>query len=314
MKDNKQLLVRAAQLYYDAGLNQSDIATILDVSRPTVSRLIEKAREEGVVEITVHDPISKDPELSNALRDKLGLRDAVVITGDYHYEKALERCCEAAIQFLETILQDGYTIGIPWGMVPQIICDKIDLKKFENLSVTQMVGCLGTGDTNVDGIKMAIRLANKLGGTYYNIYSPIYVHNKEVSEYLLQEPPIAATLERAMNTDVIVTGIGSVDSKSTIMKAGFWHDEDLQELLDMGVAGHLLGRTYDINGELLERRNVYLVGAPLQALKNTKWSIGVAAADIKSRATIGAVRGGYINVLIADQHLAKEILNLWDTV
>ena len=245
MKDNSQLLVKAAQLYYDSGVNQSDIANILGVSRPTVSRLLDKAREEGIVEIIVHDPIDKGQELSNQLREAFGLRDAVVITGNYDYEKALERCCEAAIQFMDQILQDGDSIGVAWGSVPRIICRTMKPRDYSNITVVQMVGSLGTGDTDVDGTRIAMRLAQLLGGTYCNIYSPIYVHKREVCEYLCEEPSIAATLERAMHTDVIITGIGSLDNKTTIQRAGYWLESDMDELRRLGAVGHLLGRPYD---------------------------------------------------------------------
>ena len=75
------LLVRVAELYYEQGMSQQNIAELLGMSRPTVSRLLEEARACGVVEITVHSPLRKDPVLSARLRRELGLRDAVVLSG-----------------------------------------------------------------------------------------------------------------------------------------------------------------------------------------------------------------------------------------
>ena len=104
MEDRTELLIRAAELYYEEGMNQNSIATLLKTSRPTVSRLLDEAKETGVVEIIVHDPIRKDPKLSYALRTKLNLRDAVVVTGAYDYPKALQRCCEAGLQLFNSIM------------------------------------------------------------------------------------------------------------------------------------------------------------------------------------------------------------------
>ena len=54
----------------------------------------------------------------------------------------------------------------------------------------------------------------------------------------------------------------------------------------------------------------YVIGAPLAALCNARWSVGISAAAFKAQAVLGAIRGGYINVLVADQDLARALLRL----
>ena len=313
MEDHTQILVRAAHLYYEGGLNQSDIASILKVSRPTVSRLIEEAKAEGIVEIIVHDPIRKDSALSNVIRSRLGLRDAIITIGTYDYSKALERCCEASIQLLYTIIKNGQTIGIAWGAVPQLITQMIEPREYYNVTIVQMVGCLGSGNPNVDGLELAIQLSKKLGASYANIYAPIYVRSEPVRDYLIKEPQIETTLKKARQTDIIISGIGSLDGQTSIMKAGYWTEADLEELTSLGAVGHLLGRPYDKDGNPVEREGHFVIGAPLDAMRGVGWSIGVAVSASRAETTIAAVRGGYINTLIADQLLAKEILRLLDS-
>ena len=62
MAERTDLLVRVAELYYEQGLNQNEVAKLLNTSRPTVSRLLDEAKDAGVVEIVVHSPIRKDPD------------------------------------------------------------------------------------------------------------------------------------------------------------------------------------------------------------------------------------------------------------
>ena len=50
MNNHESLLVHVAQLYYHQNLNQSEISKIVGLSRPTVSRMLEEAREVGIVE------------------------------------------------------------------------------------------------------------------------------------------------------------------------------------------------------------------------------------------------------------------------
>ena len=116
------LLVRVAELYYEQGMSQQNIAELLGLSRPTVSRLLEEARACGVVEITVHSPLRKDPVLSARLRRELGLRDAVVLSGSYDYDQALRRCAQAAGEVFRAVLENGMTVGISWGRALRYFC------------------------------------------------------------------------------------------------------------------------------------------------------------------------------------------------
>ena len=103
MNNHESLLVHVAQLYYQQNLNQSEISKIVGLSRPTVSRMLEEAREVGIVEIIVHDPIRKNHDLSARLRDQLGLREALIISGKYQHDVALEKCANEAAQFVSYI-------------------------------------------------------------------------------------------------------------------------------------------------------------------------------------------------------------------
>ncbi|NLH00305.1 MAG: hypothetical protein GX488_00125 [Clostridiales bacterium] len=312
MDDKKELLIRVAELYYEENLNQNDIAKILNTSRPTVSRLLDEAKDTGVVEIIVHSPILKDAQLAYALRKKLGLRDAVVVSGEYKYEKAIRRCCETALQYFYAIMENNTTIGISWGTVPHQFCEMLEDREYYNVNVVQMVGCLGTGNPKLDGLELALRISRKLGGTYSNIYAPVYVENKIVHDYLMAEPQIAATIKKAMHTDIIITGVGSFDAGTSLQLSGNLNDKDRMELIEQGAVGHLLARPYDKDGNEIIQRGRYTIGAPLEAMKHAQWSVGVSAAEFKAEAVLAAVRGGYLNTLVVDEILAKKLLELAD--
>lgn len=310
MDKKVDLLVRVSELYYEQGLNQSAIADILGTSRPTVSRLLDEAKEDGVVEFIVHSPIKKDPQLSHRLRVNLGLREAIVVSGNYDYEKGLSRCCEAANQLFSTIIENNKTVGITWGSALKILCDLIEPKDYYNVNVVQMVGCLATGNPNLDGLELALRMAKKLGGTYSNIYAPIYVESEVVYSYLVAEPQIEATLKRAMHTDIILTGIGSLDSNTTLQKAGYLTDRDRIDLIGRGAVGHLLAHPFDKDGNEIPLIGRFAISAPLEAMRAAEWSIGISAAEFKAEAVLAAVRGGFINTLVVDQKLANKVLEL----
>ena len=75
MSDFEQL-VRASRLYYELGETQNAIAEQLGVTRPQVSRLLKRARAEGIVEIRIVDRTAVESPAADALRRSYGL-DAV---------------------------------------------------------------------------------------------------------------------------------------------------------------------------------------------------------------------------------------------
>lgn len=64
------LLSKVSKLYYERGLNQQEIADKLHLSRPKVSRLLQQAQEEGIVQITVHSPPGTFADLEEALETR----------------------------------------------------------------------------------------------------------------------------------------------------------------------------------------------------------------------------------------------------
>ena len=56
------MIARVAQLYYEDRLKQAQISERLHVSQATVSRLLKRAEEEGVVRVTIVAPRGTYPE------------------------------------------------------------------------------------------------------------------------------------------------------------------------------------------------------------------------------------------------------------
>lgn len=311
MENRTELLVHVSELYYQQGLSQQEISHIMNLSRPTISRLLDEAREAGVVEIIVHSPIVKHAQLSNALRTGFGLRDAVVLSGEYDYAKSLSRCAQEAARFLTTVLDNNQSIGISWGRALEALCDALKPAEYYNVNVVQMVGCLGTGNPRVDGLELALRISKKLGGTYSNIYAPVYVDSELVYTYLVSEPQIEATLKKALTADIVLSGIGSLDdSGGSLYASGCYTPKDRAELMRRGAVSSLLGRMFDAQGREINLDNRFVIAAPLESMRHPSWSIGINAGRKKAECTLAAVRGRYLNMLIVDEPLAREMLAL----
>ena len=72
------MLHTVAKLHYQSDLSQVEIAKRLGLSAATISRLLQRARAEGIVRIEVRDLAAPD-DLVRALCDRLGLKAAAVV-------------------------------------------------------------------------------------------------------------------------------------------------------------------------------------------------------------------------------------------
>lgn len=311
MDNRNDLLVHISELYYQQNLNQSEIAKILGVSRPTVSRLLDEARETGIVEIIVHNPIRKNPALSVKLRNTFQLREAVVVSGNYNHDTALTQCAEVAAKFVSTILDNNMSIGFSWGRAINAICDAIKPKDYYNVNVIQMAGCLGTGNPHIDGLELALKVAKKFNGTYANIIAPVYVDNQIVRDHLISSPQIKSTIKKACEVDIALTGIGTLtDPQGSLNLAGCYTEAEIRQLLQLGVTGHILARFINRHGNEIFLENHYPISAPLEAMRNAEWAIGVCVSADKAEAVLSVINGKYINCLIVDEALAQKLLEI----
>ena len=64
---DKRILIKAANLYYNDGLKQSEIAARLGVDRTTVSKYLKRALVAGIVRITVETDFERHTSSPAAL-------------------------------------------------------------------------------------------------------------------------------------------------------------------------------------------------------------------------------------------------------
>ena len=69
-----QQLIDASRLYYELGETQSRVAELLGVTRPQVSRLLKRARAEGIEEIRIVDQAAQSSSAGDELRERFHLQ------------------------------------------------------------------------------------------------------------------------------------------------------------------------------------------------------------------------------------------------
>lgn len=110
--DDIRLIVKIAQLYYEQDMTQAQIARELGIYRTTISRLLKRGREQGIVTIAINYDYNENLWLEQQLKQRFGLKEAVVITCDNEQEEEqLAMMGVHGAQLLERLLEPGDIIG-----------------------------------------------------------------------------------------------------------------------------------------------------------------------------------------------------------
>jgi DNA-binding transcriptional regulator LsrR (DeoR family) len=155
-------------------------------------------------------------------------------------------------------------------------------------------------------------MATRLNGDFRSLAAPLFVDREGTAESLLADRTIAATLAMARSAEVAVTGIGSIDSSlSGLRRAGYFDDEELEQMRNDGVVGDLMGYLLDENGVVLDiPQNRKVVALHPEELSDVETVVGVAGGAAKAAAILAALRGGYLDVIVTDSVAAEAILAL----
>ena len=142
-------VVEAAKLYYLLDYNQNDIAKKLGVSRPTVSRLLQQAKEEGIVEIKINDPAEDIQQLAKQLEQKFNLKKAIVVSVPEHQDGIIKKYLgKEAAEYLRSIVKDGDVIGVIWGTTLYHVALQLRHKHVKDVKVVQLKGGVSLSETN----------------------------------------------------------------------------------------------------------------------------------------------------------------------
>ncbi len=112
--DELRLMTQVARMYYERGLNQPEIATQLDLSQATISRLLKRAQQEKIVRITVSAPSGIYTDLEEALQKAFRLKAAIVVDCEQEDmdEYTLRNLGAAAAFYVESTLRRNEVVGV----------------------------------------------------------------------------------------------------------------------------------------------------------------------------------------------------------
>jgi len=313
-REEMGLILQAARLYYEANQTQSEIARQLRVSRSTVSRLLKRGRELGVVQISIHDPFATQTKLEKALVNRFGLRAAVVAAQTDGLPDALirKRVGQAAARYLEETIRDGDVVGVGWGRTLYEVVGALDDARSEaRVEVVPLLGGLGQVSPSFQVNELARRLAEAFGGTWNPCFAPAILQDEAIQEGLRDTVDVRHIVERWDSLDLAVVGIGNTafDSEFEVLFVGYLEPVVKERLRDGGAVGDICMRFFELDGTPSEATPDGILGIELDQLRRVPRVVGVAGGKSKVEAVKGAIKGGYVKILITDETAAEALLH-----
>ncbi|MVP01191.1 sugar-binding transcriptional regulator [Paenibacillus lutrae] len=310
-RDRLRLLVKLCQLYYEDGLNQLDIAKRLGISRPHVSRMLTAAKNEGIVRISIQNPFSAEQELEKLIIKKFGIQDALVVdSSDTHASRLHTLLGRASAPLLESVLKDGDIVGVMAGRTIRHVAEELDYFPVDGLHFVPLVGGWGSDGESCHANSNATAFANKLKAKYSIIHAPAVVASEETGLLLREEPEIAKVLKLARNCRVAIVSIGEMSEQATMVTSGSFRPDEVMDLQERGAVANLCASFLDRDGqEISFPGSNRMIGMTTRELRGIPAVIGIAGGTGKIEAVTAALRGKWVDILVTDTVVAREIVS-----
>ncbi|MGM9526773.1 MAG: sugar-binding transcriptional regulator [Oscillospiraceae bacterium] len=302
MTYKESLITKIAWYYYVQGLTQQNIATILGISRLKVIKLLEEARESGVVEFKLHRGSESRVAVERGLCEAFGLSDAFVVPTDSNPLERNESIAKAAAMYISDCFPECNVINIGYGDSASRVLNNLAESSDKAISFVSL-----TGGVNY-------YLPNKVRKIFNASLSlmpaPLYTSSAELSEALRNEPAVADVARMSSLSDLTVVGIGGMNNDATIVSSGVLSMNDFNYLRMKGAVGDILSHFLDADGNIVsEDFECRLISTPLDWLVRCKNVICVAAGEEKVAAIRAAMKKSYINILVTDEATANCLIS-----
>jgi len=312
-KEEHQLIIDASVLYYLEGQTQSEIAKELYLSRPKVSRLLKKARDLQIVDITINYQNDAFERLQGEVRRKFNVPNVIIVKTLTNKKDTLREVGKAAAKELSMYLHDNMTLGISWGNHVRMTSSYLKKHAYTNMQVVELFGAISYDLNQTDMLSIGRSISSKLNGKLYPLPSPIYIQDPIARKAIIETPLIRNTLTRIEECDLILTGIGTVDSESLQTLWDSYIALDMKDqIISNGGVGFILAHFFDRNGEFLDIDvNDSVIGIRTETIIKKK-IFAIASGKLKAKAILATLKGGLVQTIVSDEETLRSVLEMAD--
>lgn len=306
-QSHEELLARIGREYYVENRPKVEIAASHDLSRFQVARLLNEARERGIVEIKVHFPSHLSSADVRRIEASLGIQQVIVVdaVGDVTRTRGV-LAKAAAAEISRQAPSDG-TLGISWSRTLDVASRLV--RELPRCDIVQLAGAL-PADADSNPLELIQRLGHLSGGLTWPLWSPLVVEDPATASGMLRQPEIAGALAKADSLDLAVVAIGAWKSGCSTV----WERADAavrEEAVLAGAVAECSGRLLNSAGvPVASELDQRIIAVTIKQLQRAPRVIAIAQGEARAEAVRAVARAGFVTTLIVDEPLAKALNDL----
>jgi len=312
--EENRFIAKVAYMYHELDMKQRTIADQLDISQATVSRLLKQAIQEGIVRITVTMPTGVYAGMEKSLCDRYALKAAIVVDCDDPDDDVSiqHHIGSATAYYIENTINKSEIVGLSsWSSTLLAMVNAMQpLSKKTNAQIVQILGGVGNPSAEVYASRLTDRFANLVQGSPVFLPAPGVAGSVGMRDALMEDQFIQQAVTLFDQVTLALVGIGSIEPSKLLASSGnVFSPDELDAISRAGAVGDICLRFFDEAGKpVITDHDERVISMSLDQLKRAKRSVGIAGGRRKLTAIRGALRGGWINVLITDRVTAEQLL------
>jgi len=302
-------LIKAAVLYYEHEMTHEEIAVSLGWSRVRVTRALKEARNRGLVEFVIKDPVAPFEYYERAMLaqyEPLGLRSCRIAPSLGDPARTLTGVGRTAAATMEEFLPRDGAVAVSMSRAVSALVNQLTGVARPDVTIAAAGG--STARTTFDtSSALAIELARRLDGHAYTVPGPLRA-DAQIVAALRKDPDIADALSVAANATHLIVGVGSMNFGGG-RTVDTLTPERRDALQRRGAVGDFVSRFIDADAEhVVDEQDDALLALTFEQVRAIPHKLVVGAGSEKGAAVQALLSRGQITDLAIDLSLARTLL------
>lgn len=299
-----ETLYQAARMYYLEDANQVQIATAMNVSRPTVSRLLAEARRIGIVRIEVVNPArNSSGTLALELAAALDLEKVYLADGDQTGRLRMGLAPLVAEALNDMQLAPGDVLLASSGRTIYEL-SQAPFPQLPGVVIAPTVGGQTEPEPWYQTNEIARALAERTGAHPAFLWTEA-LPSQEMFDILQRDPAFQRIQRLWGSAKGALLGIGAPPAIRRSISRFIPTDDDSL----LRAVGDVCLKFFDIEGKDVHfPGSERLISTSLEVLRSVPFSVGVAVGTEKTGSIIGGAKAGYFRRLVTDARTASAVL------
>lgn len=299
-------LVEVSKMYYESNMTQAQIANKIGVSRPMISKMLNKAKELGIVKIEIRPLFFNNDSILNEMKKLYKIESGLIVPEAKTEFLTNKTILSHSVMYIKQMLLEDCKIGIGWGYATSNIVDEFKKNEGNFNKEGNVYPLLGTANMMNKAYHPNDLIRNFAESIKFHsnfIYAPAFPHTLEERNIYLKTENYQSISANWEDLDTIILAVENypqVPDQATALRFG-------KKLVNEKAVGSFLSYYYNEEGKIIKSNKDFVIQIPLEKILKTKKVIAICL-DCSIEAMIGALKSGYITHIITDEKKAMQVI------